>query len=243
MFKCPLTQVGSRSSSPADGGPRLYPDGNHMPVLFPNATVFLSVRYPGRLDKAHTAWNQRSLCQEEPGRNALLLSPEMSFEDFGRCSFHKKLFLTLGTFISTFTDTLNKDLCFGNASVYCMKSDRLHLHGFEFPSCFSTCAQFSGLITGLWGMACRGIQQTLWWYSFLWQIEGCVNLSSATEGISSCVREQLSQEWALILDIYLKDLTVDCAPQAEKWWINDPDWFVWCCATLRITWHFKMPLL
>lgn len=135
---------------------------------------------------AGTAWNQRSPCQEELGRNALLLSPEMSF---GSCRFRKKLSLTLWTFMSTFTETLNKDLRFGNGSVYCMKSNRLHLRGFEFLSCFSTCAQFSGSITGVWEMACRGILQTRWWCSFLWQFEGCVNLSPATERISSWVRE------------------------------------------------------
>lgn len=58
ICKYALTQVCSRSTSP--GVPRLCPDGNHMPVPFPNTTVFLSVRYPGRLDKGEAAPTART---------------------------------------------------------------------------------------------------------------------------------------------------------------------------------------
>lgn len=187
------------------GAPCLCPDGNHMPFLFPSATVFLSVRFSGRPWQGRSSTNSphslkpKIFMSRGTGKKCLLTFSRNVLCNLLGCegSFLRlpvEITFTPWTFMNAFTDCEQR--CrFGQC--FCLLRGKrspaplLFCGELEVPLCFSTWRQFSGLITGVWWMACRDIQQTLLWYSF--RLFGClkvvVNLSSATERISPRVRE------------------------------------------------------
>lgn len=125
-------------------------DGNHMPVLFPNATVFLSEKYSGRPWQGGSSTNSsHSLkpkifmlrgsgkkCTLTFSRNVLcnLLGYEESL-----LQPPQEISVTRWTSMNAFADTVSRDLSLDSVSVYRIERNRLRLcsFGLEVPLCFS----------------------------------------------------------------------------------------------------------
>lgn len=122
----------------------LWPAGTHMPVLFPNVAVFLSVsRYYGRHDKGASSTNSSHSLKpkifmskggKEMGGNALLLSPAHVLWNLLGCEEGSAWIYSTPpwTFMSAFADSVNRSSTgLDRFSVYCMKSIFLHLRSVD----------------------------------------------------------------------------------------------------------------
>lgn len=172
----------------------LCPDGDHMlcPVSkcnsFPLSQILWQALTRGEAAlTARTAWNPRSSCREELGRNAHLLSPEISsatFLDEKKISLRLsgEIAFTQRTFMNAFTDTVNRDLGLDSVSVYCVESNRLHLCSFFLLwRTWSSITVFSYLETAFWldyrcminGLSRHPADTLVIQFQILWQFKGC----------------------------------------------------------------------